>query len=246
MTKVETMTYPLSQSQLSIYLACQGLDPDGGNYQQASLYRLPDSVDTEKLAAAFEAVVRAHPFILSRIVLEDGMPRIEDHSGEEWHPLIQDVDSIDDVRPGFCRAMDLLKDLLFRMEIYRTKDGNYAYIDFHHVIFDGASAMTIYEQISKAYAGEPLPAERVSGFDITVREEAQRQGPEYEEAKQWFAGTFGDGAQLDSRILPDVSGKDRQPYKELVVKLSTKGATVKALLDRYCCADSVLSARSRV
>ena len=29
------MTYPLSQSQLSIYLACQGLEPEGGNYQQA-------------------------------------------------------------------------------------------------------------------------------------------------------------------------------------------------------------------
>ncbi len=240
MTNAEDMTYPLSQSQLSIYLACQGLDADGGNYQQASLYKLPASVDTEKLAAAFEAVVHAHPFVLSRIVLEEGMPRIEDHSGEEWHPLIQDVASIDEVRPGFCHVMDLLKDPLFRLEIYRTPDGNYAYLDFHHIIFDGASAMLLTEQVSKAYAGEALPAERMSGFDITVKEDAQRQGPEYEEAKQWYAATFGDGAQLDSRILPDVFGKERQPYKELVVKLSTKGATVKALLERYRCADSVL------
>lgn len=28
------MTSPLSQSQLSIYLACQGLRPEDGNYRQ--------------------------------------------------------------------------------------------------------------------------------------------------------------------------------------------------------------------
>ena len=72
------MTYPLSQSQLSIYLACQGLEPEGGNYQQASLYKLPGNIDIERLAAAAEAVIRAHPYALSRIVLEEGMPRVED------------------------------------------------------------------------------------------------------------------------------------------------------------------------
>ncbi|MBR3291926.1 MAG: AMP-binding protein [Bacteroidales bacterium] len=46
------MTYPLSQSQLSIFLACQGLNENDGNYQQASLYRLPDSVDIERLTYA--------------------------------------------------------------------------------------------------------------------------------------------------------------------------------------------------
>ena len=63
------MTYPLSQSQLSIYLACQSLGSNGGNYQQASLYKLPADIDTERLARAFEAVIQAHPYALSRSVL---------------------------------------------------------------------------------------------------------------------------------------------------------------------------------
>ena len=109
------MTYPLSQSQLSIYLACQSLDADGGNYQQASLYKLPETVDLTRLAAAFSAAIKAHPYALSRIVQEEGMPRIEDHSEEEWQPQIIDVASLDAVRPGFCRTMDLLKDPLFRI-----------------------------------------------------------------------------------------------------------------------------------
>ena len=234
------MTYPLSQSQLSIYLACQGLDENGGNYQQASLYHLPDSVDIDRLAHAFEAVVRAHPYALSRIVLEEGMPRIEDHSADEWHPLIREVASIDDVRPGFRRTMDLLKDPLFRIEIYRTRKGNFVYIDFHHIIFDGATAVLLTDHVSRAYAGETLPEEPVNGFDIATREEAQRQGETYEEAQKWYAETFGEGAQLYSNIRPDVFGEKEQPYRELVVDLPLKGEQVKALLAQYRCADSVL------
>ena len=234
------MTSPLSQSQLSIYLACQGLDGNEGNYQQASLYKLPDSVDIERLSAAFEAAVKAHPYALSRLVLEDGMPRMEDHGGEEWHPAILEADSIEAVRPGFCRTMDLLKDSLFRIEIYRTPQGNYVYIDFHHIIFDGASAQLLTEHLARAYAGETLPAEAVSGSDIALREEEKRRSPAFEEAREWYARTFGDGAQLDSRILPDVHDAGPQPYRELVMDLPVKGGQVKAVTAKYRCADSVL------
>ena len=234
------MTYPLSQSQLSIYLACQGLEPEGGNYQQASLYKLPGNIDIERLAAAAEAVIRAHPYALSRIVLEEGMPRVEDHTGEAWKPLLRTVDSIDEVRPGFCRTMDLLKDPLFRLEIYQTKEGSYFYIDFHHIIFDGASAQLMIDHLSRAYAGEDLPAEPIDGFQIALREEEQRNSEAYAEATQWYAETFGEGAQLDSRILPDVYGLPAQPYRELVMDLPVKGEAVKSLIAKYRCADSVL------
>jgi len=234
------MTFPLSQSQLSIYLACQGLDENGGNYQQASLYRLPESIDIKRLAAAFEAVVKAHPYALSRIVQEEGMPRVEDHSSDEWHPLVKEVASLDEVRPSFCRTMDLLKDPLFRIEIYKTGKGNYVYIDFHHIIFDGATAVLLTDHVARAYAGETLPPEPINGFEIAAREEAQRQGESYEEAQKWYAETFGEGAQLDSNIRPDVFGAKPQPYRELVIDLPVKGAVVKELLAKYRCADSVL------
>ena len=234
------MTYPLSQSQLSIYLACQSLGSNGGNYQQASLYKLPADIDTERLARAFEAVIQAHPYALSRIVLEEGMPRVEDHRGEAWHPLIREVASIEDVRKDFCRTMDLLKDPLFRMEIYRTGEGNYAYIDFHHIIFDGASALLLTEHLARAYAGETLPAEPLNGFDITLQEEQQRQGDAYEEARNWYAGTFGEAAQLDSGLLPDVFGQEEAPYRELLLPLPLKDGLVKTLLQQFRCADSVL------
>lgn len=55
------MTSPLSQSQLSIFLACQGLDGKSGNYQIPFLYRLPAEIDLKKVCRALEAFVAAHP-----------------------------------------------------------------------------------------------------------------------------------------------------------------------------------------
>ncbi len=42
------MTSPLSQAQLSMFLASQGLDDKSGNYQQALLYKLPPTIDLQK------------------------------------------------------------------------------------------------------------------------------------------------------------------------------------------------------
>ena len=55
------MTSPLSQAQLSMFLASQGLDDKSGNYQQALLFKLPPTIDLQKFKHALEAFVAAHP-----------------------------------------------------------------------------------------------------------------------------------------------------------------------------------------
>ena len=87
------MISPLSQSQLSIYLASQGLDENSGNYQQAILFRLPANIDIQRLGKALEAFVAAHPYLLSRITESEGMPCMEE-SGESWQAQIRQIDSI--------------------------------------------------------------------------------------------------------------------------------------------------------
>lgn len=129
------MTSPLSQAQLSIYLASQGLDDKSGNYQQAMLIRLPESIDLQKLKLALEQFIAAHPYLLSHVAEVDGMPCMEE-STEEWKAEIREIDSIDEVRSGFARPMDLHKDRLFRLELYKTAEANYFYADFHHIVLD--------------------------------------------------------------------------------------------------------------
>ena len=78
------MDYPLSQSQLSIFLSCQSLREQDGNYQQASLYKLPEDIDIDRLARALEALVRAHSSILARIFMADDGPRFRMPDDLSW------------------------------------------------------------------------------------------------------------------------------------------------------------------
>ncbi|MCR4565342.1 MAG: AMP-binding protein, partial [Bacteroidales bacterium] len=236
------MNSPLSQSQLSIYLACQGLRPEDGNYQQASLYRLPADIPVEKFAKALEIFVTAHPYVLSTIVLEEGEPRVSTPDESDWKAPVIPVASLDEARGSFCATMDLNAGKpLFRLEIYQTPEGNYFYADFHHIIFDGASAAIFLRDIVTAYEGTPLQKESFSGADIALEEEAARASDAFGEAKEWYASTFAEGADTPSQILPDVYGKGPAPYKELILPLSIDSACVRAVASVHKYAESILA-----
>ena len=232
------MTSPLSQAQLSMYLASQGLDDKSGNYQQAMLFRLTDSIDLNRLKDALEAFVAAHPYIKSRITEKNGMPCMQD-CDEPWTAEIKEVDSIDQVRKGFAQPMDLRKDRLFRLELYRTPEANYFYVDFHHIIADGACIPIILNDLSAAYEGREIPAEKMGGAEIALKEQQKRESEAFEEAKQWFAQEFGPAAETESRIIPDVYGAEQEAFKELMVDLDLDGAAMRGITERYRYADSI-------
>ena len=234
------MISPLSQSQLSIFLASQGLDANTGNYQQASLYPLPDTISLDRLKTALEALVMAHPYILSRIVDKDGMPWMETPDHPQWEAPVIEVDGIEQARGGFATIMDLYKDPLFRLEIYKTREGNYLYIDFHHIIFDGASVPVFTKDLADAFDGKALKAEAFSGADIALQEQQARESEAYADAKAWFAQEFGPAADLESKILPDLYGQAPLPYKELFLKLDLEAAAMREVTAAYRYAESVL------
>ena len=233
------MTSPLSQAQLSMFLASQGLDDKSGNYQQALLYKLPPTIDLEKFKKAFEAFVAAHPYILSHVVEVDGVPCME-QSQETWKAEIKEIDSIDEVRGTFAQPMDLHKDRLFRLELYKTKDGNYFYADFHHIIADGACIPIMLGDLGAAYDGKEVPLEKFSGADVALEEQKLRESEAFEEAKQWFAQEFGPATEVESRIVPDVFGAKPSAYKSLVVQLPIDSVAMRDVMERYRYADSIL------
>ena len=155
------MISPLSQAQLSIYLASQGLTEKDGNYQIASLFKLPDSLDMNRLKKALEAVQLAHPYMLSRLVIHEGEPCMEtpDQPAAEV-PVLKTLD-----RNKLSKAMPLM-----RTELYDTEEGKFLLIDAHHILFDGASAYLFLSDLNKAYNVETLEKEKVSGADVALKE----------------------------------------------------------------------------
>ena len=247
-------TYPLSQTQMGIYLACQNIDENSGNYQSAFLHHLPNSIDITLLAKALTIVVDAHPYIKSRVVLSDGMPQFEDRRDQKWSPRIIDIDSIDEIKPGFCKPMELTADNdLFQMDIYRTKEGNWLLYNFHHLISDGTSHSVLYRHLNEAYTalvsagdsslGEILPVETVNGFDIALREEEERASDKYESARQWYLDTFSECTDMESIPLPDVcptaAGQDTS-YRKVERELALKYSDVAPILEKYGVKESTL------
>ena len=233
------MISPLSQPQLSMFLASQGLDDKSGNYQQALLYKLPPTIDLQKFKKALEAFVAAHPYILSHVKEVDGVPCMEQPE-ETWEAQIKEIDSIDQVRRTFAQPMDLHKDRLFRFELYKTPDAAYFYADCHHIIADGACIPLLLDGIGAAYEGKEVAAEKMSGADVAREEQALRESEAFEEAKQWFAQEFGPATEVESRIVPDVYGAKPSAYHSLLVQLPLDSVAMREILERYRYADSIL------
>ena len=221
-------TYPLSQSQLGIYLTCMNSQEEG-NYNLDMLYRLAEEVDLRRLASALEAVIAAHPYVKSRIVpAGDGTPVFEDRSDEEFRAAIIEKDSIGEVRALLGRDYNLLGDRLFRLEIYKTlQDGNWLYVDFHHIIFDGFSWSVFRDELAGAYDGETLQKEAVDGFKIALDEAALRESDAYREARDWYASEFGAGCELESMPLPDVYGQSEEHFAKYWKKLDIDTDSLK-------------------
>ena len=236
------MISPLSQSQLSIYLACQGLKESDGNYQLAFLFPLPETIDPERLKMAFEKVQLAHPYMLSRLVVKDGEPQMD--TPDNPQPVVPLLDSLDRSTLGRTMSLEIAPESgesgpLVRTEVYRTPEGNYLYFDAHHILFDGASTYLILKDLNAAYVGGELAVEKVSGADVAIKEAEQRSSEAFDEARKWYAETFGPGAETLSRIIPDKNGEDG-PYEEMVVELGLDRESMKGVTERYRYAESVL------
>ena len=193
--------YPLSQTQFGIYVECM---PQQGKtlYNNAMLFKLTDDIDTNRLARACEAVVEAHPYIKTRLFVdEEGYPRQCRNDEEPYHQLVESMSETEfmELKPQLEQPFLLLNDQLFRIRILKTSDSVYLFIDFHHIIFDGTSMQILLHDISSAYEANVLQKETWSGFEVAQEEEAMRLTDNYSLAAEWNKTKFG---VLDITSLP--------------------------------------------
>ncbi len=193
--------YPLSQTQLGIYVECM---PHQGKtlYNNAMLFKLTDDIDTNRLARACEAVVEAHPYIKTRLFVdEEGHPRQCRNDEEPYHQPVESLSETEfmELKPQLEQPFLLLSDQLFRIRILKTSGSVYLFIDFHHIIFDGTSMQILLHDISSAYKANLLQKETWSGFEVAQEEEAIRLTENYSLAAEWNKTEFG---VLDITSLP--------------------------------------------
>ena len=78
----------------------------------------------------------------------------------------------------------------FRFEIYRTCDGNYLFLDLHHIVADGTSLAIIINDINRAYSGEKLEPEGYTSYDLALDNRDALAGDIYKNAENYYKSVF--------------------------------------------------------
>ena len=199
-------TAPLSKTQYGIYVECANHRGEIC-YNLPYLYTLDKSLDTERLRAAVETVVKAHPTLFTRIVLnDDGEPmQVIDTDKESWTLTVEDIDDIDTAKVTLVRPFDIYGDLLFHIHLLRDARHLYLFIDYHHIIVDGTSMKLLLNDIDRAYHGTPLSQEEVTLAEVAAKEEADRRTDAFQEAREWYLRNF-DCGDVFTPLIPDGEG----------------------------------------
>lgn len=199
-------SYPLTQTQLGIYLECM-MDAESDMYNIPMLLRLDASIDADRLEQAIHTAVDAHPFLLCRITSNcDGSAVMLPRNAAFWQVARNNCSEaqIQARYSHIVNTISLTDDALFEFEIIRTEQSLYLRMNFHHIIMDGSSVNVLLSDIERAYLGETPEKETYTSFDLALDELKSRSTEVYEKAKAYYASVF-DGVQVHSLPAPDVT-----------------------------------------
>ncbi len=189
-------SYPITQTQMGIFVECSSM-PDTVTYNMPVLVKLGENVDTDRLVSALKTAVNAHPYIKTTLFSdENGDILARRNDGDE--PLIdlikcKSVPEADELVTPF----NLLNAPLYRISVYKTDEGNYLFMDIHHIISDGMSETVILSDIDRAYSGKQVIPESYTGFEAALDEKAERESGRLSEAKAYYDSVFK-GCESDS------------------------------------------------
>ena len=194
--------YPLTPSQMGVYLQCMH-NPKGTMYNIPCIYCFDKgTLDTDRLKNAIRKAVDNHPILKTQIDTSMGSPMMKIRDRVDFDIPVKEVDNLEKAKEDFIRPFDLENDILFRFEIFECGSKSMFAMDFHHVISDGTSASVICNDIALAYDGEELPPEKFSQLDLSIFEEKLEETDDYKKSKEYYDSIFS-AVESKSEITED-------------------------------------------
>ena len=201
----ERSSYPLSQTQLGIYLECM-MDKESDMYNIPMLLKLDPSIDAEKLEKAIYAAVEAHPSLKCSIQSTgDGSVVMTPRDDYAWKVIRSNCPENEVLKrhAGIANVITLDSSALYEFELIQTEERLYLRMNFHHAVMDGSSVNVLLNDIQRAYEGEKLEKETYTAFDLALEEESARASDAYTKAKAYYDSVF-DGVSVRSLPATDV------------------------------------------
>ncbi|MBO4400577.1 MAG: amino acid adenylation domain-containing protein [Selenomonadaceae bacterium] len=201
-TSTAASSIKISNVQRGIYLECMK-DPLSTAYNVPLIYNFEADADPAALADAVKKILAAHPSVdihfelrdeeIMQVANKNPAPEIPIHTLEE-----KDFAAF---KGNFVRPFKLDAEPLYRVEIVKTPARVSLFVDFHHLIFDGASTNLFLANLKTLLTGGTVEREGASYFDF-VREEEQH----FDANKKFFADLLKDFENA-SEIASDVHGR---------------------------------------
>ena len=195
--------YPLTSNQLGVYFDCIK-DPENTAYNLPKKMEFSEGIDADKLKLSIIKAIENHPYLKTRIVMENGEVYQQRRDNLKVDDLIEMVDdaNVDE----FVKPFKLDEGPLFRFKIV----GNSMLIaDFNHIIVDGTSLNILFDEIAKIYDGKDYDLEELDGFEYSLNEKKTEQSSLYEEAKLFFSNKIKEFD--DATLIPqDINGDESE------------------------------------
>ncbi len=203
--------YPLTGSQKGIFAEC-AKNPETTIYNIPFLFTLDNNIDEESLVGAVARTIHAHSYMMARFGISEDGEMVQKPFLENFVPeIIRTTDSAFQ-KDSLVKPFQLEGGRLFRIAIYLTETKKYLFVDFHHIIADGNSYDTFFEDLDRAYMGAELEKEAYTGFDAAVSEERAAERGDYKKAALYYDSIF-QGLEIES--LPIFDKKEDIPKKGL-------------------------------
>ena len=193
--------YPLTNTQEGIFIECTA-NMGSTIYNIPYLLKLDKKVDLDKLAEAIDSTVAAHPYLKTRLFMSDEGEVLQKRDDALTYKT-QIINGMN--RETLVRPYMLFNEQLFRFEIYRTCDGNYLFLDIHHIVADGTSLGIILNDINRAYSGEKLEVEAYTSYDLALDNRDALASDAYKNAENYYKSIF-ENAGGSINFYPDKSG----------------------------------------
>jgi len=154
----------------------------------------PKEVDAERLCAAVNTALRNHPALSTAFSFNENCELVQRYvPGLLPEVEIQDIHQKSVKRLGQVLVMpfeQILNSCLCRVNVIRSPEDLFLFIDVHHLLMDGGSLGVVLGDIVNAYYGRELKKDYY--FALVAEEEKRIADGAREKDRAWFKDRYGE------------------------------------------------------
>ena len=154
-SKTSNITY----AQQGVYIDCV-MDPENLRYNNPQIVSFPAGVTPQAVFNATKKTLECHPALFSHFEDREGEIKqvYSDRCCADVKITETDDAQLAAIKAAFVKVFDIEHGPLYRAEVVATPSGVSLLIDFHHLVYDGASLNIILNEIFAAVEGtDPAP-----------------------------------------------------------------------------------------